>query len=217
MLLVYRTSTLMYYNGVHMNVPLFIFQLIVLVFSVIIHEISHGFVAERLGDPTARNAGRLTLNPIKHIDPIGSIALPLLLSLIPGGVVFGWAKPVPYDPRFFKKPKRDAALVAAAGPVSNFILAAIFAAVFHIFGFGSFGELLSLIVVVNIALAIFNLVPIPPLDGSKILFGFFPRKWNKIERTLEQYGFFFFLIFIMFGIDFIAPGILWVARLFLLL
>ncbi|MCX6788551.1 MAG: site-2 protease family protein [Candidatus Jorgensenbacteria bacterium] len=109
-----------------MDSILFVFKLIVLVFSVVIHEISHGFVAERFGDPTARRAGRLTLNPIKHIDLFGSIILPLLMAIIPGGVVFGWAKPVPINPRNFRNPDRDTAIVSAAGPLSNITLAFVF-------------------------------------------------------------------------------------------
>ena len=113
---------------------IFVFQLIVLVFSVILHEVSHGFVAEWLGDPTARLAGRLTLNPIKHIDLFGSIILPLLLVISGSSIVFGWAKPVPYNPYNLKRPERDGALIAAAGPLSNLTTAVIFAVIFRVLG-----------------------------------------------------------------------------------
>src|SRR5260221_10394776 len=141
---------------------IFIFELVVLIFSVIIHEVSHGYVAETLGDSTARDAGRLTLNPIKHIDPFGSIILPALLAipLLFGAptIIFGWAKPVPYNPMNLKNPKSGAGKIAAAGPLSNFILAIIFGLIIRaIFAYGStnlgtLGELLSVVVYLNIVL-----------------------------------------------------------------
>jgi Zn-dependent protease len=200
----------------------FVFQIVVLVFSVIIHEVSHGFVAERLGDPTARLLGRLTLNPLKHIDPFGSIILPLLLSLVPGGFVFGWAKPVPYNPMNLKRPVRDAALIAAAGPVSNLVIALIFGLLVRLgVGVGIpgvsgalFVNLAALIVLVNVSLAIFNLVPIPPLDGSKILAAFIPRAAAGAYAALERYGFFILIFYIAMGAPFIGPLI---SGLFMLL
>ncbi len=204
-----------------MDSILFLFKLIVLVFSVVIHEISHGFVAERFGDPTARRAGRLTLNPIKHIDPFGSVILPLLMSLIPGGVVFGWAKPVPIDPRFFKHRDRDIAYVSAAGPLSNITLAFIFGILIRILAFVpqfAWSEpliaLFAIIVVTNVALAVFNLVPIPPLDGSGVLFAFLPRSMNGVREFLQRYGLFILLAFIFFGFDLISPFIFWLVHLF---
>ncbi len=204
-----------------MDSILFLFKLIVLVFSVVIHEISHGFVAERFGDPTARRAGRLTLNPIKHIDPFGSVILPLLMSLIPGGVVFGWAKPVPIDPRFFKHRDRDIAYVSAAGPLSNITLAFIFGMLIRVLALTPqfvwsepLAELFAIIVVTNVALAVFNLVPIPPLDGSGVLFAFLPRSMNGIREFLQRYGLFILLAFIFFGFDLISPFIFWLVHLF---
>lgn len=192
-----------------------------LVFSVVIHEISHGYVAERLGDPTARRAGRLTLNPIKHIDLFGSILLPLLMALIPGGVVFGWAKPVPVDSRFFKKPERDIALVSAAGPISNFTLALVFGFLIRVLSTEPLTamttaliSLFSIIVITNSALAVFNLVPIPPLDGSGVLFAFLPRAMRPVRHFLERYGLIIFLIFVFFGFDLIVPLISRVFTLF---
>lgn len=197
-----------------------VFQIIVLVFSVVVHEVSHGFVADHLGDPTARLAGRLTLNPLKHLDPFGSVILPLLLALLPGGVVFGWAKPVPYNPYNLRHPKRDGAFIAAAGPLSNLTLALVFAFLYRgaALWFSSaplLGDLLATIVIVNIALAIFNLVPIPPLDGSKVLFGMLPESARAFEEWLERAGWIVLLFFIFFAIDLIAPAILGLARLFL--
>ena len=197
-----------------------IFQLVVLLFSVVIHEISHGFIAERLGDPTARLAGRLTLNPLKHLDPFGSVILPLLLSLLPGGIVFGWAKPVPYNPSNLKNPERDGALIAAAGPISNLIVALVFGILYriiHSFGIYSFlvpvGDLFSIIVIINIMLMIFNLVPLPPLDGSKVVLAIWPRSASELRYFFERYGFFLLLAFIFFGFQFIEPIIFWLYRI----
>ena len=148
---------------------------------MVIHEVSHGFMAEYFGDHTARRAGRLTLNPIKHLDLFGSILLPALLVLTRAGFLFGWAKPVPYNPDNLSNPKWGTIAVAAAGVSANFFIAIVFGSVLR-FGPDLFGLTLSpnfyfitsAIVVVNLALGIFNLVPIPPLDGSKILFSLFP-------------------------------------------
>lgn len=200
-----------------------LFQIIVLIFSVVIHEVSHGYIADELGDPTARNLGRLTLNPLKHIDPFGSIILPLLMSLIPGGIILGWAKPVPYNPLNLKDPKKGGALIAAAGPASNIVMAVIFAIFYRLFMYvpSVSGTLLTLeplfasIVMINIMLAIFNLVPIPPLDGSKILFAFIPRKYEHIADTFERYGFFVLMIFIFLGIGFLSPVVRFLYRLFI--
>ncbi|TSC52519.1 MAG: peptidase M50 [Parcubacteria group bacterium LiPW_41] len=203
-----------------MSILITIFQLIVLIFSIVVHEVSHGFVAEKLGDPTARKMGRLTLNPLKHIDPFGSILLPLALLLpsffIKGfnGPVFGWAKPVPYNPMFLKYPRRDAALLALAGPASNLVLAVVFAGLFRLVG-GSIGTLFAIIVITNISLALFNLIPIPPLDGSKMLFYLLPKNAASIERFLEQYGWYILLFFIVFGVDLLSKPILGFAQFLL--
>ncbi len=179
-----------------------IFDLAVLVFSVMVHEISHGYIAERLGDPTARLAGRLTLNPLKHIDPVGSVLLPAVLHFS-GAPMIGWAKPVPYNPMNLKDPVGGGAKIAAAGPLSNFLLAAVFGLLIR----GLIGtvetQLLLLfahIALVNIWLGIFNLFPIPPLDGSKVLYALMPKSPASFEivRFLEQYGFLLLFALIFF-------------------
>ncbi len=199
-----------------MDIPILIYEIIVLVFSAVVHEVSHGFMAERLGDPTARLAGRLTLNPLKHLDPFGSVLLPLLMLLSGTGIVFGWAKPVPYNPYQLKDPAKGGALIAAAGPASNLAIAAVFALFFRVLAAatgpvpGSAAALLlltGLIVQVNLMLAIFNLVPIPPLDGSKILIAFLPASAGRAFGSIERYGFLLVLLFIFFGFSIIAPVI----------
>ncbi len=186
-----------------------IFSIIVLLMSVIIHEVSHGYVALLLGDPTAKLDGRLTLNPIKHLDPVGSVFLPLLLFISGSTFLIGWAKPVMINPYNLKNPRRDEALVALAGPVSNIVLALFFGM------FVRFGEalslpesalyILSMVVFINIILACFNLVPIPPLDGSKILFSILPVRFNAVRAMLERFGFFFVIFFAFFLWQYFAP------------
>ena len=183
-----------------------IFQLIVLIFSVMIHEIAHGTMALKLGDNTAQKLGRLTLNPLKHIDPVGSIILPLILVFLNSPFLIGWAKPVPYDPRFLKNPKGGAALIALAGPISNLLIATIFGLLIRLSFFPiEFTLLLAIIVYTNLLLAIFNLVPIPPLDGSKLLYYFIPDRNYRLQILLEQYGPLFLLLFIVAGFNFLIP------------
>ncbi len=185
-------------------------QLIILLFAVVIHEVSHGAVAYHFGDPTAKESGRLTLNPIKHLDPWGSFFVPLTLFIFSHGkAVFGWAKPVPINPMLLKNPKRDIGLVAFAGPAANLSLAIIFGILLRIFGAFSLNLPLiyffSVIVYINLLLAVFNLVPIPPLDGSKILFSLAPKSWTPILTFLEVYGMFILIIFLFFGLPLIWP------------
>ena len=193
------------------SVLILIFQLIVLIFSVMVHEVSHGYVAERLGDPTARLAGRLTLNPIKHLDPFGSVILPIILS-IPAifgqpAFIIGWAKPVPYNPLNLKNPERGGATIAAAGPLSNIFIAAVFGLFIRFLGASNYGNgtfvgLFSTIVSLNLLLAFFNLIPIPPIDGSKILSYFLPvgarvswnNFWRQIGYWIAKNRFLFFII-----------------------
>jgi len=174
-----------------------IFFIAILIVSVIIHEISHGYVAYMLGDPTAKLAGRLTLNPISHIDPLGSIIVPTLMALMPGGIIFGWAKPVPYNPYNLKNQRWGTALVGAAGAISNLFIALVFGTLIRYSSelglSGSFLQISGMIVLLNIVLAVFNLIPIPPLDGSKVLFSLLPVKLHYIQEFLEKYW--IFLIF----------------------
>lgn len=153
-----------------------IFYFLVLIFSIILHEVAHGYAAEKLGDPTARYAGRLTLNPIPHIDVLGSIILPLISALSPGGFLFGWAKPVPYNPyNLTRAPRWGEVIVAAAGPLTNFALALIFAVLARAIADPIVVAICFIGVIVNLWLGFLNLIPIPPLDGSKVLSGILPR------------------------------------------
>lgn len=194
-----------------MNPTLVIFQLVVLLFSAIVHEVSHGAMALRLGDRTAKDLGRLTLNPLKHLDPFGSVFLPIMLKLIGSPVLFGWAKPVPYNPLNLKNIKKDSGLIALAGPASNFSIAIIFGIFLRGIIFFDvpvpqfFPVFMSVIILINLFLGVFNLVPIPPLDGSKVLFAILPARFAEIERALEQYGMFILLFFLFFGIRFLFP------------
>lgn len=185
----------------------FIFAIIVLVMSVVIHEVSHGYVAGMLGDPTAKLAGRLTLNPLKHLDFMGSIVVPTITSLL-GGFIFGWAKPVPYNPYNLKDQKWGPALVGLAGPCSNVLVAILFGVLIRLnIGLFSpaFVQIAGLIVFINLILAIFNLVPIPPLDGSKVLFAIIPYRYSHIQAKMEQYGLILLIFFIFFLFKFIIP------------
>jgi Zn-dependent protease len=188
-----------------------IFSFLILIFSIVIHEFSHGWMADYLGDPTARYMGRLTLNPIPHIDPIGSILLPLVLLVSNAGFIIGWAKPVPYNPYNLKDQKNGPAYVGAAGPVSNLLIALIFGITIRLLliqGIDA-GEsmitLFSIIVYYNILLAVFNLVPIPPLDGSKVIFYFLPYSMHYLKEVLERNGMLLLFLFIFFGFGLIIP------------
>lgn len=169
-----------------------IFVIVIIMFSAVIHEVMHGVAADRLGDPTARHAGRLTLNPIPHLDPFGSVLLPLLLSLSQSPFLFGWAKPVPYNPyNFHKAPRWGEAIVAFAGPLANFGIALAFALFMRLGILAELSDILFVIVLVNVMLGIFNLIPIPPLDGSKILPRFLPHNlahWYEGVRAQLEYN-----------------------------
>ncbi|MDD3191094.1 MAG: site-2 protease family protein [Candidatus Pacebacteria bacterium] len=187
-----------------------IFALIVLIFSIVIHEFAHGWMADQLGDPTARYMGRLTLNPIAHIDPIGSIVLPLILLLTNAGFIIGWAKPVPYNPYNLKDQKKGPAMVALAGPAANLMIAAIFGVLLRVLvtydpiAYADVAGLFFLIVFYNVLLAVFNLVPLPPLDGSKILDFVLPYSMRGVMTFLERNYMLFLLIFIFFGFELIV-------------
>lgn len=175
-------------------------------FAITVHETAHGWVASKLGDKTAFMLGRITLNPIKHIDPIGTILVPLLLVWL-GGFVFGWAKPVPVIARNLKNPKNDMALVAAAGPISNFIMCILWAIIAKISLIFSDVNIIKNFyymglagISVNLVLAILNLIPIPPLDGSKVLSSFLSAKLDYLYLKIEPYGFFILLFLLYFKI-----------------
>jgi Zn-dependent protease len=188
-----------------------IFYIAVLIMSVVVHEYAHGYTAYLLGDNTARLSGRLTLNPIKHLDLFGSVILPLLLIIMKTGFLIGWAKPVPYNPENLRDKKRGTLLVAVAGIVANIVVAVLFGLFIRFaphFGLPlytsdplllhPFYKIATIIVLLNLVLAIFNLIPIPPLDGSKILFSIIPSKFRYIENFLEKWGIFILLFFIIF-------------------
>lgn len=189
----------------------------VLLGSMILHELAHGLVAYWLGDMTAKDEGRLTLNPIKHIDPVLSILVPVMLYLSNAGVIFGGAKPVPVDTRQLKHGVWGMALVAVAGPLMNFLLACIFYIIGYLTGgfylemtgplagseiyYGLWGEIVLNMVYVNIALGVFNLIPIPPLDGSRVLYAIAPDAVREMMEKLERYG-----VLIVFAILLIFPS-----------
>lgn len=174
--------------------PIQIAMILVLIISVVIHEMAHGYAADWLGDPTARLSGRLSPNPIVHLDPLMSVILPGLLLFSGSPILFGAAKPVPYNPYNFTNQKWGEAIVAAAGPASNIVIAIIFAVLVRMADVlslsATFVQLATMVIVLNIFLALFNLLPVPPLDGSKILPRFLPfgfrMQYDKFRMTLEQ-------------------------------
>ncbi len=186
-----------------------ILSLIVLFFSIMLHEVAHGSVALQLGDPTAKYAGRLTLNPIKHIDPFGTIILPVLLLLLTAGhgPIIGWAKPVPINPFNFRDQRWGTLKVSLAGPITNFLVAILFGlAIRFIILPEPVLFLFGIIVIYNFAWGIFNLIPIPPLDGSHILFSLLPSQFDKLKMFLRQYSLFILIFFIFFGLNWIFRG-----------
>ena len=194
-----------------------ILSIIILIFSIIVHEVSHGFMADALGDPTARLQGRLTLNPIKHIDPVGSILVPLITMM--SGFTFGWAKPVLYNPYNLKNKRQGEFLIAAAGPASNILLAVIFGTILRFMAAGAAGftpamTVLAYVVIINIVLAVFNLIPLPPLDGSKLLLAFLPNQYGKTRYMLERFAPLFVLIAAFILWQLISPIVPIVFKLF---
>ncbi len=184
----------------------------VLIFSIVVHEVAHAWVALKEGDDTAQSLGRITLNPLSHLDPIGSFLVPVVLFFMPGGIIFGWAKPVPIDPRKFRDFRGGDIRVSLAGIVSNLILAVVFTLMTVVFiklqgvfpvGESTFGFLIRTArfgVLINLILAIFNLVPIPPLDGSHVVYHFLPRAWRAAYQRAGRYG-----ILVIIGLAYFYP------------
>jgi Zn-dependent protease len=179
------------------DIILFVIKLVSLGFSIILHEVAHGYAAYRLGDPTAAHSNRLTLNPVAHIDLFGSIILPVILIVTGSPVLLGWAKPVPINPYYFRNLKQGIMITGAAGPLTNFALALVAGLLFQVVAPLSevFGWFLAYFCATNVALGVFNLIPIPPLDGSRVLYGLLPRGLDDQYISIERYG-----IFILFGL-----------------
>lgn len=184
----------------------FTVSIVILIMSVVIHELSHGYTAELLGDPTPRLQGRLTLNPLKHLEFFGSLIVPLITSI--AGFTFGWAKPVQWNPYNVKNRRWGELLISIAGPISNILIAVVFGLIIRFFGTdlsASFIQISSYVIAINIVLAVFNMIPIPPLDGSKVLFSLLPPSFYHIRAWLEQYSIFLFLFLIFFLWRFVEP------------
>lgn len=194
-----------------------IITFVILIFSAIVHEVAHGVVAEQLGDDTAREEGRITLNPIPHIDPFGSILLPLILLSAGSPVILGAAKPVPVNFSNLRNPRSGMAWVSLAGPLSNFLLAILFVIPLKFGLANSISEpILLRAIVINILLGVFNLIPIPPLDGSKVVASFAPRGMMEFILRFEQYGFILIFLFLYAGFfnSIFVPAILWFWQIF---
>lgn len=195
-----------------------LFFVLIIIPSAILHEWAHGFAADKLGDPTPRLAGRLTINPVPHIDPWGTLLLPFLLFfLTSGNFLFAYAKPVPFNPLALRWRRYGPAVVGAAGPLANLAVAFGLGVVIRLAGTldlsVAFVEFLSIVVYANILLAVFNLVPIPPLDGHHILYAFLPDRFYAFKVWLQRYGFFILIFFLLFFFQWLSPVIGWLFSL----
>ncbi len=191
----------------------------ILILSIVVHEVSHGYAADWLGDPTPRLQGRLTLNPIRHMDLVGSVLLPIILVLSNAGFIFGWAKPVEYNPYNIKNKRRGELLIALAGPLSNIAIALVFSLIIRAFNtWGSLSsstmEIFSYIVLINLTLAVFNLIPVPPLDGSKIFLSMLPQQYGAARMFIEKYAIILIFVVIFFLWQYIYPIVPMLFRLF---
>jgi Zn-dependent protease len=191
-----------------------IFTIVALIISAIVHEYMHGWMANELGDPTAKNAGRLTLNPLAHLDLWGSIVLPIFLYFSTG-FIFGYAKPVPYNPYNLRDPKYDPVKVALAGPLSNLALAIFFGLFIRFVPIGNefLISLLGVIVVINLILFIFNMIPLPQLDGSRVIFPFLPKPLQEFYVRAESFGMIIALIFILLAFPFVSVAVNFLFKL----
>lgn len=193
-----------------MNILTSIFSIIILIISVVFHELAHGTVADQLGDPTPSLAGRLTLNPFAHLEWFGSFIVPLLCLISGTGFIIGWAKPVPFNPNNLKYKRWGPALVAVAGPVMNLLIATVCAIVFRLTvtsnTFGLIAQLMSMVVIINVSLAIFNLMPVPPLDGHHLLGALIPKFKTWSQKMMQAgYGLILLVIVIFLASSIIAP------------
>lgn len=193
-----------------MPTALSIFSFVVLIMSIIVHEVAHGLAAEREGDDTARLLGRITLNPLKHIDWIGSVILPIILVLTSAGAIFGWAKPVPYNPENLNRGKKSEAIVSIAGIIVNLSIAIVFGILVRVslvFGWATLPlvQAASIIVLINSVLALFNAIPLAPLDGFRFLQAVLPARAQPTLRIIEQYSLPLLLLFILFGWNLVSP------------
>lgn len=194
-----------------MDIVTTLFLVIILIVSIVFHELAHGAVADWLGDPTARLAGRLTLNPLSHLEWMGSFILPFLCIVSGSGFIIGWAKPVPFNPHLLRNRRWGPALVAVAGPLVNIFFAVLGAIAFRLLG----NPILFLITTVNISLFVFNLIPLPPLDGHHILGALFPKYQAWSNRLMHGYGFVIMILVILFAGSFISPIISFISNLLL--
>ena len=190
-------------------------QILIVLFSIVLHEVAHGAMAFSLGDDTAKHLGRLTLNPIKHLDLFGSIILPIMTFALTG-FVFGYAKPVPYNPNNLNDRKYGPAKVAAAGPLTNIIIAVLFGLTLRFLPIASgsqFSQLLQFAVLMNLVLAIFNLVPIPPLDGHWFVLTFVPDRYYQFKASYLRFGYVLLIFFLFYGFVLIRPVVFWLFKL----